>query len=54
MRSLGGGSVPEILATKGLGLGPALRLLLAPVAAMVHLELPEERLAPTTEATADL
>jgi len=50
VRSLGGGSVPEILTTEGLG--PALRLLLAPVAAMVHLELPEERLTPATEATA--
>ncbi len=50
VRSLGGGSVPEILAAEGLG--PALRLLLAPVASMVRLELPEERLAPATEATA--
>lgn len=50
VRSLGGGRLPEILAVEGLA--PALRVLLAPVASLVDLELPDERLAPSVEETA--
>ena len=50
VRALGGGRLPEILATDGLE--PALRSLLAPVVSMVDLEIPDGRLPATTEATA--
>ncbi|KAA9394554.1 hypothetical protein FCK90_06980 [Kocuria coralli] len=50
VRSLGGGRIPDALATGGLE--AALRVLLAPIVSMVDLDLPGTRLAPAVEETA--
>lgn len=50
VRRFGDGQLPTVLSAEGLA--PALRSLLAPVASMVDLDIPETRLPPAVEATA--